>query len=141
MKLALLGLIALCGAGEVTSPAPGSKLRKELLETWRTALRKDLRGRKILFQVRTLKVDGKWAFADVEILDSNGRRMDWNATAYEQQVADGFMDQCSQCLFFKKGNHWSVKTMAIGPTDVAWLDWPEKFGAPKSIFPFPKGNF
>jgi hypothetical protein len=37
---------------------------------------------------------------------------------------------------FPAGGHWQVVDHAIGPGDVAWLDWPAEHAAPRVLFGF-----
>lgn len=37
---------------------------------------------------------------------------------------------------FPAGGSWTVLDYAIGPGDVAWLDWPQQHAAPRALFGF-----
>jgi hypothetical protein len=37
-------------------------------------------------------------------------------------------------LLQKKNGAWSLAATALCPTDVAWVAWPENYGAPQELF-------
>jgi hypothetical protein len=40
-------------------------------------------------------------------------------------------------LLRRQDGEWRVIDHAVGPTDVAWADWPQRHGAPASLFEMP----
>lgn len=109
-----------------------------MFDTWRAALKKDLKGKSILFKVSWMRTDGTWIFVNAEAVDANLKPMNWMGTAFEEQAKMGLMDQMSQCLLQNVKGKWTVRAMVMGATDVAWLDWPTIHKAPKAIFPLPE---
>lgn len=45
-------------------------------------------------------------------------------------------DPASDGAAFPAGGQWTVLDHAIGPGDVAWLDWPAAHAAPRALFGF-----
>ena len=37
-------------------------------------------------------------------------------------------------LMHRVGGRWTVTVFVIGPTDVAYIGWPDAYGAPASLF-------
>lgn len=139
MNLATFSLALLVIAppeGDAVSPAQGSKLRTQILDTWRAELKKPMHGKTFKFVVRNIKVQGDWAFVEAEVRNPKLGPMDWKGTDFALQASEGMMDQLSYALLTKKKNKWSVRVMSIGSTDVPWVEWPNEYKAPKAIFPF-----
>lgn len=137
MRPILLAVVALAVFGAAqTTPAPGSPLRKEILDAGRAVVEKDLGGRKVKFRVDHLKVSGEWAFLTGAVLNPQGGKFDYKGTRYQEMIeAEAFDDGLSMLLRRTQGA-WRVRAFALGATDVPWVDWPEKYRAPRAIFPF-----
>jgi hypothetical protein len=37
-------------------------------------------------------------------------------------------------LLQRHDGQWQLRAEAIGPTDMVWLAWPQKYGAPTALF-------
>lgn len=57
------------------------------------------------------------------------------AAAARDQTGDGDAGD-GDADGFPAGGSWTVLDYAIGPGDVAWLDWPEEHAAPRALFGF-----
>ncbi|HEX8901886.1 hypothetical protein [Vitreimonas sp.] len=82
--------------------------------------------------------DFAWVVAHPRLGD--GTAVDWTITPYAAQAREGALDAdgVTYALLIKReNNRWSVLEFAIGPTDVAWLDWPERHGAPPELMGLP----
>ena len=103
-------------------------LRKELLDTLREAVVKDL-GAPIVFVVEKAAVEGDWAF-----LLTTPRRTPEEPINWKKTVCSGDVSHLVGALLKRENGAWVVKAMALCPTDVAWETWPKDYGAPASIF-------
>lgn len=107
--------------------------RKILLDALRPAIERDL-GQPVQFVVRSLKVQGAFAFAVVRPRDAAGRAIDFRQTRYAEALEAGAFDgDTTYALLHDRGTHWIVRDFAVGPTDVAYADWPERYNAPAAL--------
>jgi hypothetical protein len=67
--------------------------------------------------------------------DSSGRPISYVGTALASAEAEGAVSKDYVALLRLSGGNWRIVDNAVGPTDVAWADWPSKHGAPQSLFP------
>lgn len=64
------------------------------------------------------------AFGHVTLQRPGGRPIDWSATKYAADLAEGMFDPSgSFFLLHRSGNGWQVIEFASGQTDVAWDGW------------------
>ncbi len=120
-----------------TTPAPGSKLRKELLDTLRPGVETEL-GAKVRFKVDRLSVLNGWAFLSGVLLDLKDQPIDLKKTKLKEDAQ--YMDGPSIYGLLKLNaskKKWVRVTHVIGPTDVAWSDWHVRFKCPKEILGIP----
>jgi len=120
-------------AQDVTTPAAGSAERKQLLDTARGPLEKKL-GQPIKFVVKSLKASGDWAFLYAAMQGSDGHPVNYVGTSFEQASEAGVMSKNYAALLQRSGATWGLRAEAIGPTDVAWTNWAQDYGAPAGIF-------
>jgi hypothetical protein len=108
---------------------PGGAERGEVLNAMRRAVERDLR-QPVLFKVSTIRVCGEWAFVVAEPLKPSGGEIKWQSTICKGDVSHlvGALSQKDQ------SGAWRLKDYALCPTDVAWENWPEKYGAPQAVF-------
>ncbi len=120
----------------VQKPAPGSKVRKAVLDGLRPSIEKDLK-QKVIFKVETIRVYKGWAFVHVYPIQPNGKEINFKKTKYAEALEQGAFDGSSTyALLRQSGSKWKVKEFAIGPTDVVWSNWMEgPHYAPRAIFP------
>jgi hypothetical protein len=112
-------------------------LRKPLLDGLRGPIEKDL-GQPVQFVVGTLRVQGAWAFVIATPQTKTGQPIDYSRTHYAQAIADGVFDGGTVFALLKSDQGaWLVKDFVIGPTDVAFLAWPDQHGAPAALFELP----
>ena len=91
-------------------------------------------GKPVLFRVGKLQASGDWAFLIADMEDKSGKPLDYAGTRRAEDAANGAVSRGYAALLKRNGTKWEVVAHAIGPTDVAWLDWPTHYGAPKAIF-------
>ena len=108
--------------------------RARMLDVARAPVAKRL-GKPVKFVVRTLERQGDWAFLIAAMQDGSGRPISFTGTPLASAEAQGMVSKDYAALLRLNGGQWRVVDTAVGPTDVAWADWPEKHGAPKSLFP------
>lgn len=139
MKLALSILFVLATltaqAQKATTPKIGSPERKAIMDALRVPVQKDFKGQKLVFKVENLKVLNGWAFLWGAPTAPNGKELSYKGTKFEEAVKEGFYDNNISALLRKEKGKWKVKVYVVGATDVPWVEWPEQYKAPKSIFP------
>ena len=91
----------------------------------------------MVFAVHALNVMGEWAYADVEPLRPNGNKVDWRKTKFRRDVEADMFSGLVLALLRKQGAGWKVAELAIGPTDVAWIEWAKKYKLPEALFKGP----
>ena len=79
----------------------------------------------MIFVVHALNVMGEWAYADVEPRRPNGDKVDWRKTKFRRDVEADMFSGLVLALLRKQGEGWKVVELAMGPTDVAWIEWAE----------------
>ena len=147
LLLALALISEPASAGSPAAPAPlaaqagprnipvGDPLRRQLLDTLRPAIQRDLGGQAVQFMVDRLRVQGDWAFYAGSIQQPNGRPIDFSRTRYASEIEEGFFDgPGTYALLRRNGGSWRVVTFVVGPTDVAYLAWPDEYRAPAALF-------
>jgi len=112
-------------------PARGSAERAAILDALRPAVEGQLRP-PVEFTVSRLRVEDGWAFAEVEPQRPGGRAIDAAALRLDTEIMDGLT---TWALLKKQRGGWTLVEWIIGPTDVAWSDWPAMHGTPRGIFP------
>lgn len=125
-------------AGETPhTPATGSAERTAILDAARTPAQQAL-GKQVVFAVRHLSVMQGWAYLEASMQGPGGQPISYADTPFHEAAAHGGKSNVYMALLQRDGDTWRVKDDRIGPTDVAWAVWPEQYGAPRAIFPFPK---
>lgn len=79
---------------------------------------------------------GHWAFLLGQLCDVGDDRIDYSDTPYAETASEGGRSNVYAALFKQHDDDWSIVAHATGPTDVAWLSWPEEHGAPGALFGF-----
>lgn len=107
--------------------------RAALLESARAPVRAAL-GREAKFRVDQLTRDGDWAFLLATMQEADGRPFDFAGTPLADAAKHGAVSRTYAALLRRKGEGWEVVARAIGPSDVAWEDWSQRYGAPAKLF-------
>lgn len=81
------------------------------------------------------RTDGEWGWLVAQPWTPEGAAIDWSQTQFAERAAQGAMDGSgtTYALLRREGDQWRVVEIVIGPTDVAWLDWAERHGAPATL--------
>lgn len=121
------------------SPASGSALRAQILAQLRARTEREV-GKPVVFVVRLLRVKDGWAFVHAEPQRKGGKPIDFRKIPdYKELIDQGIFDgPALTALLHQEKGVWKTKAFIIGPTDVAWADWPERFHAPAAIFDLPR---
>lgn len=89
----------------------------------------------VSLQVDTLQTSGDWAWAVVTPKTPSGAPVDFSKTRYAGVDLDGGGQ--TYLLLQKNASGWTVRDFAVGPTDVAYMDWPQRYGAPAALLGLP----
>lgn len=112
----------------------GDPLRRPLLDALRPAIEDDL-GQPVQFMVDRLRVQGDWAFFAGSVQRPDGRPIDFSRTRYAEALQEGFFDGPGTYGLLRRDNgRWHPVGFFVGPTDAAYLAWPDEQGAPASLF-------
>jgi hypothetical protein len=113
-----------------------SPLRAALLDTLRPAVEKEI-GAPVIFVTHAVNVMDEWAFIDAEPKRSNGQSVDWRATKFRADIEADMFSGLVLALLQRQGSTWMVVELAIGPTDVAWVEWAQARNLPEALFKTP----
>lgn len=82
------------------------------------------------------RIDGEWGWLIAQPWTPEGAAIDWSQTRHASRAENGAMDSSGAVyvLLKQENGAWRVVEHTIAPTDVAWLDWPQRHGAPESLF-------
>lgn len=122
-------MVAIGGAHAMTD----QNERAALLEAARAPVRAEL-GREPRFRIDQLDRDGEWAFLLATMQEADGRPFDFAGTPLADAAKHGAVSRTYAALLRRKTGGWEVVAKAIGPSDVAWEDWPTRYGAPAKLF-------
>lgn len=131
------GVLAQYPSEPISTPKPGSALRKSIMDGLRITIEPKLH-QNVVFVVSHLAVQGNWAFTITIPKQPNGKIVDWQKTAYRDSVkpghetGDAFSGEVIG-LLRKRAGHWRTVDYCIGPSDVCWEGWDRKYGAPRGI--------
>lgn len=141
-SLALALLLPLLAAATTSAqqrphtPPRGSAERQAIMDALRVPVQRELK-KPVIFEVRTLRVLGTWAFVEAVPRKPDGSPFDYRGTPYQQAIDEGMFDDGAFALLRREGGRWRVLRYVIGPTDVAWIPWEEELRAPRAVFPYP----
>ncbi len=139
-RLVLLGCAAMPGAaaaeGRYETPPRGSPLRAAMLDAARGPIATETGG-PVEFAVSVLRTDGRWGYLQARPQRPGGRRIDWARTRYAEVWRAGIMSDLVMVLLRRAGAGWGWVEYAVGPTDVAWIDWMARHRLPQALFEGP----
>jgi lambda repressor-like predicted transcriptional regulator len=107
--------------------------RAALLEAARAPVQAEL-GKAPKFRVDQLHRDGDWAFLLATLQGADGKPFDYKGTPLADAAQQGMVSRTYAALLRHDARGWQVVAKAIGPSDVAWEDWPKRYGAPAKLF-------
>ena len=118
----------------IVSPSKGSALRSDILNALRPAIAREIGGH-VSFVVHTLRVMDRWAYVSADPVRPDGHPIDWRTTKFRRDVeADMFSGLVLALLRRSDSGQWAVADYALGPTDVAWVEWIDKHKVPEALF-------
>lgn len=93
----------------------------------------------VSFSVTTKTVEGDWGWLVAQPWTPEGAQIDWSTTRHAERAANGVMDGSgtTYALLKRENGAWRVVAFTVGPTDVAYEDWPQRYGAPPSLMGLP----
>ncbi len=96
-------------------------------------------GQEVSLQTTNVTVRDEWAFVQAQPKKPDGSAIDWSTTSLAQRAADGVLDGDGTTYALLKNDNgtWTVLEYAIGPTDVAWIEWAGEHGVPPDILGLP----
>jgi hypothetical protein len=133
MKIAsaFLSISLIVSAGDVAaqscSTAAGAD-RIAILDALRVPVAASLRT-DVDFVVERARICGDWAFALTTPQLRGGGEPRWTGTP-----CDGDTSHLAGGLMRRDKGAWRLLDHALCPSDVAWADWPERYGAPAALF-------
>ncbi|HPI54088.1 MAG TPA: hypothetical protein PLU10_05300 [Chitinophagaceae bacterium] len=115
---------------------PNHPERKASLQSLRLSIEKELK-QPVKFVVNQLRMEKNYAFFSGQVKDAQGKDIDFRKTPYRELVMNDMFDgDATYALLKKVKGVWKVVTYVIGPTDVAWGDWPSKYGVSAKLCGF-----
>ena len=136
-SLLFLGLILMHSshaAETIHTPAAGSDERRELLDIARATVERKLGRAGVQFEVQQVRVGEGWGFLYAHMQDAAGGMIDYAGTSLADAAKQGYVSPDYVALLQRAGDGWELRADAIGPTDMVWLAWPDKYGAPHALF-------
>ena len=134
IAIAALSWLGGAYAQDIASPSKGSALRSDILNALRPAIAREIGGN-VSFVVHTLRVMDHWAYVSADPVRPDGRPIDWRTTKFRLDVeADMFSGLVLALLRRSDSGQWTVADYALGPTDVAWVEWIDKHKVPEALF-------
>jgi hypothetical protein len=124
-------------AQPMVSPERGNPLRAEVLNAVRPTIEKETGG-PVIFVVSVLNVKGGWAYAEVTPQRPGGASIDWRRTKFREAFEADAFSGLVLALLRKRDGAWILLDHFTGPTDVAWLEWVEKYKLPEALFRRPE---
>lgn len=125
--------VAVC-AEPVRTVAVGDPVRAVVLDALRATAEADL-GQRVKFVVRKLRTCGDFAFVLAVPQTPDGAEIDFASTRHAERIDQGAFDGAdTYALLRRAGGAWRAVAYAVGPTDVVWLEWQEKFALPAALF-------
>ncbi|NRP17187.1 hypothetical protein LPJGGPFB_00404 [Ensifer adhaerens] len=131
LTVASLGLATTGFAQTLREPAKGSSERAAILDALRPAVEAEMRG-SVEFVVTTMRATPNWAFVQVEPQRPGGGAIDLSKTGFRDD-ADMMDGSTVFALVSFQGGRWNLVDHVVGPTDVAYAGWSERYGVPARL--------
>ncbi|MGY0634207.1 hypothetical protein [Luteimonas sp. A478] len=96
-------------------------------------------GKPVELDLQAVDRCGHWAFVRARLRDTGGGALTLDDTPFAEAAAAGGVSDLAAVLFRRHedastgDSAWQVVDQTILPTDVAWLAWPQKHGAPSQL--------
>jgi hypothetical protein len=126
-------LVGLPARAEISAPPAGSVQRRAVLDAFRPRIEAEV-GPPVVFTVSVLRVSGNWAFVQATPKRPGGVDVDWKKTKFREAFEKDFMSDIVMGLLKYDGAKWTLVEYVIGPTDVFWENWQQKYRLPRQLF-------
>jgi hypothetical protein len=142
MTIAALALLAACsppGQQKSSDDITASESQTDPLALALTPVLAENIERPISLSVQTSTMDGDWGWIVAQPWTADGTQIDWSQTPYAERAREGVLDGngVTYALLKREDGQWRVVEFAVGPTDVPWIEWAERHGAPASLMVMP----
>ncbi len=119
--------------GAYYTPQRGTAERTAIMNATRVPISSDLR-QPVIFVVNELRSDGHWAYMAATPEQPDGAPIDWSSTDFAEAWREELMTDMVMVLLENRGGQWTVADYVIGPTDVYWYGWVDRYGLPEQFF-------
>ncbi len=118
-------------AGETLPPDPE---RDAMVAALTPAVSADV-GQPLSFVVTSSRTQGDWGWVIAQPWTPQGAALDWSQTRYADRAQAGALDGggTTYALLKRVSGAWTLTAFVVGPTDVAYNDWPQRYGAPPEL--------
>ena len=134
----MLTLAALVATGALGMAGPAAPA--EVLGPERAAILDAARGpaettltRPVKLKVHRLAREGRWAFVLAAMQAPDGSPISYEGTPKAEAARAGLVSKDYAALLSHSDAGWSVVVQAVGPTDAAWADLAQTYGAPAEL--------
>lgn len=131
--LSLLFISTAQAASQYYTPQRGSAERQAIMDAARVPVSAAI-GKTVIFRVSVLRSDGDWAYLQAEPRNPDGSALDWSRTRFAEDWAMDAMSDVIMVLLRRSGSGFQVVDHVIGPTDVHWYGWLDRYGLPEALF-------
>ncbi|MEN1927283.1 hypothetical protein WCE55_07805 [Luteimonas sp. MJ293] len=94
-------------------------------------------GKPVELDLQAVDRSGHWGFVRARLLDPGGAALSLADTPFAEAAAAGGVSDLAVVLLRQHeeadDSAWQVVDQTILPTDVSWLAWPQKHGAPSEL--------
>lgn len=118
---------------EISTPPVGDARRSAILDAVRRRVEVDI-GPPVVFHVSVLHLSGSWAFVQATPKRPGGVDVDWKRTKFRDAYEKDFMTDIVMVLLRYQGGEWNLVEYVLGPTDVFWENWLQKYRLPRQLF-------
>ena len=140
MRLLIAALAAACSPPAQTTPAtppeaPSAEAESaSLVAALTPVVAADVGQPNVTLTAETVRVQDDWGW-----LVAQPHGVDWSATKYAARAEAGALDGngTTYALLKRENGAWRVLDFVVGPTDVAYMDWPARHGAPPELMGLP----
>ena len=133
LAVGVASLVASPVQAQISLPPPGSSQRRAILDAFRPRIEAEV-GPPVVFVVSVLRVSGNWAFVQATPKRPGGVDIDWKRTKFREDFEKDFMSDIVMGLLKYDDAKWSLVEYVIGPTDVFWENWQQKYRLPRQLF-------
>lgn len=112
--------------------------QSQIVSALTTVLAADL-GMPISLRVDTVRTQGDWAWVVALPQTPDGGALDFSQTRYAEQAREGVLDGggTTYALLESQPGGWEVTAFVVGPTDVAYGEWPAQYGVSPELLGLP----